>query len=91
MIDLIKTHDEDGNPIAKCAEDWVDPELFFEPSTAELAISICRQCPIVTECLAYALRNKLEDGVWGGMTEVQRKQWRKKRLRSNQDAKANSR
>lgn len=34
---------------------------------------MCRQCPVVTECLADALDNRIEFGVWGGMTERQRR------------------
>jgi hypothetical protein len=33
----------------------------------------CRHCPVVAECLAYALGNQMEFGVWGGMTERQRR------------------
>jgi WhiB family redox-sensing transcriptional regulator len=34
---------------------------------------ICRQCAVITECLADALDNRVEFGVWGGMTERQRR------------------
>ena len=34
---------------------------------------ICRPCPVVAECLADALDNEIEFGVWGGMTERQRR------------------
>ena len=34
---------------------------------------ICRRCPVVVECLADALDNEIEFGVWGGMTERQRR------------------
>ena len=34
---------------------------------------ICRPCPVVVECLADALDNEIEFGVWGGMTERQRR------------------
>ena len=37
------------------------------------AAVICRQCAVVTECLADALDNRIEFGVWGGMTERQRR------------------
>ncbi|MGL4745898.1 MAG: WhiB family transcriptional regulator, partial [Dermatophilaceae bacterium] len=34
---------------------------------------ICRGCPVVAECLADALDNRTEFGVWGGMTERERR------------------
>lgn len=71
----------DGTPA--CSE--VDPEIFF-PYEEELpngrlvavykhqskAKEICSGCPLVVSCLEYALRNN-EAGIWGGMTENQRR------------------
>src|ERR1700756_4124823 len=37
------------------------------------AAVICRHCPVMQECGADALDNKVEFGVWGGMTERQRR------------------
>jgi WhiB family transcriptional regulator, redox-sensing transcriptional regulator len=37
------------------------------------AAVICRHCPVITECGADALDNRVEFGVWGGMTERQRR------------------
>jgi WhiB family redox-sensing transcriptional regulator len=34
---------------------------------------ICRNCPVMLECGAEALDNRVEFGVWGGMTERQRR------------------
>ena len=34
---------------------------------------ICRSCPVRTACLADALDNRVEFGVWGGMTERERR------------------
>lgn len=45
-----------------------DPELFF-PETqaqAEVAKSVCADCPIRRECLAGALLRREPHGVWGG-------------------------
>jgi WhiB family transcriptional regulator, redox-sensing transcriptional regulator len=45
-----------------------DPELFFaeSPADVELAKSLCRPCPVRTECLAGALERREPWGVWGG-------------------------
>jgi WhiB family redox-sensing transcriptional regulator len=55
-------------------------ELWFptqQSSTAAQAKAICRQCPVRTQCLEYALdrhrRGIIEAGVWGGTTEHERK------------------
>ena len=35
--------------------------------------SFCRACPVRTECLAHALDERIEFGVWGGATERERR------------------
>ncbi|CAB4697903.1 unannotated protein [freshwater metagenome] len=37
------------------------------------AKQLCAGCPVRTECLAEALDNQIEWGVWGGMTERERR------------------
>ena len=51
-----------------------DPdELFVQGAAQNRAKLICRGCQVRTECLADALDNGIEFGVWGGMTERQRR------------------
>jgi WhiB family redox-sensing transcriptional regulator len=51
-----------------------DPDLLFARGAAQnLAKLVCRSCPVRTECLADALDNRVEYGVWGGMTERERR------------------
>ncbi|WP_327302196.1 WhiB family transcriptional regulator [Streptomyces sp. NBC_01298] len=51
-----------------------DPEeLFVEGAAQNRAKAICTGCPVRTECLAHALDNSIEHGVWGGMTERERR------------------
>src|SRR6266849_3329802 len=51
-----------------------DPdELFVQGAAQNRAKLICRGCPVRTECLADALDNGIEFGVWGGMTERERR------------------
>jgi WhiB family redox-sensing transcriptional regulator len=51
-----------------------DPdELFVRGAAQRKAAVICRHCPVMQECAADALDNKVEFGVWGGMTERQRR------------------
>jgi WhiB family transcriptional regulator, redox-sensing transcriptional regulator len=57
----------------------IDPdELFVQGEAQRRAAVICRRCPVMQECGADALDNKVEFGVWGGMTERQRRALLKK-------------
>ena len=53
-------------------------ELFVRGAAQRKATAICQHCPVIAECLAEALDNKMEFGVWGGMTERQRRALLKK-------------
>jgi WhiB family transcriptional regulator, redox-sensing transcriptional regulator len=51
-----------------------DPDqLFVRGAAQRKAAALCRNCPVKTECLADALDNEVEFGIWGGMTERQRR------------------
>ncbi len=51
-----------------------DPDLLFVQGAAQnRAKAVCMACPVRTECLADALDNRIEFGVWGGMTERERR------------------
>jgi WhiB family redox-sensing transcriptional regulator len=51
-----------------------DPDaLFVQGKAQRTAKLICKACPVVAECLADALDNRTEFGVWGGMTERERR------------------
>ncbi|HMM95587.1 MAG: WhiB family transcriptional regulator [Micrococcales bacterium] len=59
-------------PLGKCAGS--DPDALFVQGKAQRAAKIvCKGCPVVAECLADALDNRTEFGVWGGMTERERR------------------
>ena len=66
-----------------------DPELFFpdgdirsaraEVKTAKL---ICRGCPVSATCLSWALDSNQEAGIWGGLTEDERRRLSRRGLLS---------
>src|SRR6516164_9372618 len=59
---------------ARAACKHTDPdELFVQGAAQNRAKLICRGCPVRTECLADALDYRIEFGVWGGMTERERR------------------
>jgi WhiB family redox-sensing transcriptional regulator len=51
-----------------------DTTVFFPVSDAasETAKSICAQCPVREECLEFAVATRQPDGVWGGLTPIER-------------------
>jgi WhiB family transcriptional regulator, redox-sensing transcriptional regulator len=53
----------------------IDPNVFFPISEEEAgpALAFCNGCGIRAECLAWALKNGERYGVWGGLTEQQRR------------------
>ena len=59
----------------------VDPELFFPErgaSTRE-AKEVCRGCVVRSDCLEYALANGEKFGIWGGLSERERRKVRRSR------------
>ncbi|MGB6057793.1 MAG: WhiB family transcriptional regulator [Microthrixaceae bacterium] len=65
----------DGN----CADK--SPSQFF-PSDGvgvEAARKVCVGCPVISECLEYALSNRIDHGVWGGTSERERRRILKSR------------
>ncbi len=51
-----------------------DPDtLFVQGAAQNRAKAVCMGCSVRTECLADALDNRVEFGVWGGMTERERR------------------
>jgi WhiB family redox-sensing transcriptional regulator len=67
-----------------------DPELFFPIGTtgqariqAEQAKAVCKTCPVIEECLKYALDTSSDVGIWGGMSEAERTALRRRRARQS--------
>ena len=71
------TGDEAWRLDALCAE--TDPEAFFPEkggSTRE-AKRVCSGCEVRAECLEYALANDERFGIWGGLSERERRRLRR--------------
>ena len=51
------------------------PSLFFPSDGAgvDAARQLCATCPVKEPCLEYALRNRIDHGVWGGTSERERR------------------
>jgi WhiB family transcriptional regulator, redox-sensing transcriptional regulator len=57
-----------------------DPELFFPDgdnrsarTKVKAAKLVCRGCPVNTACLSWALTSDQQAGIWGGLTEEERR------------------
>jgi WhiB family transcriptional regulator, redox-sensing transcriptional regulator len=79
---------------AACRDE--DPELFFpvgvptaKPYQAQEADAkkVCARCPVRTECLTWALETGLDHGVWGGLTEHERRALLARRARRRKTTK----
>jgi len=76
----------DWRHIAACRE--VDPELFFPIGNSgpallqiEEAKQVCRRCPAIDECLRWAIDTGQDAGVWGGMSEDERRALKRRTVR----------
>ncbi|MCP3799844.1 WhiB family transcriptional regulator [Allokutzneria sp. A3M-2-11 16] len=62
----------DWRVYASCRDEDPD-QLFVRGAEQRKVKTVCMGCPVRTECLAEALDNRIEFGVWGGMTERERR------------------
>ena len=75
---LFDAVEQDWQEQALCAQ--TDPEAFFPEkggSTRE-AKRICMACGVRDECLEYALSNDERFGIWGGLSERERRKLKKR-------------
>jgi WhiB family transcriptional regulator, redox-sensing transcriptional regulator len=80
---------------AACRDE--DPELFFPigntgPALQQIeeARAVCRRCAVVDECLAWALESGQDAGVWGGLSEDERRGLKRRTLRARMTSSAGS-
>jgi WhiB family transcriptional regulator, redox-sensing transcriptional regulator len=66
----------------------VDPELFFPigntgPALLQIdeARQVCRRCPVIEPCLQWAIESGQDAGVWGGMSEDERRALKRRTTR----------
>ncbi|MFI0515829.1 WhiB family transcriptional regulator [Streptomyces sp. WSLK1-5] len=73
-------------PRAACVDE--DPELFFPigdtgPALLQIeeAKAVCRRCPLIESCLESALERGEAAGVWGGLSEKERRSLKRREAR----------
>lgn len=66
-----------------------DPELFFPVGNSgpallqiEQAKAVCARCPVREQCLEFALATGQDAGVWGGLSEDERRSLKRRRARA---------
>ena len=66
-----------------------DPELFFPVGNSgpavlriEEAKTVCRRCPVMEQCRQWALETGQDHGVWGGLSEEERRAARRRANRA---------
>ena len=82
-LTLVAVNQEPGEELgwqerSLCAQ--TDPEAFFPEkggSTRE-AKKVCVGCEVRAECLEYALANDERFGIWGGLSERERRKLKKR-------------
>lgn len=84
---MLSMHDRTSTPwrqLAACR--GVDPDIFFPSSEDEddaaEAKAICETCPVREPCLEHALLVREKHGVWGGLTERERRRVIRQRRKS---------
>ncbi len=87
---LLSPSENDWQSQANCL--GVDPDLFFPErgaSTRE-AKEVCRGCIVREDCLEYAIANGEKFGIWGGMSERERRRVRRARALSSRQSREGS-
>lgn len=71
----------------------VDPEIFFPigntgPALAQIAQAkaVCASCEVAETCLKWALENGQDAGVWGGMSEDERRSLKRRAARARRSS-----
>lgn len=69
----------------KAACRGADSDVFFPErgESADPARQVCARCPVRQPCLVYALDEKIAHGIWGGLTERERRVLRVPRQRAS--------
>lgn len=69
----------------------VDPELFFPIGNTDVALmqieeakQICQPCAVRESCLTWALESGQDAGVWGGLSEDERRSLKRRTARARQ-------
>ncbi|GMR02263.1 MAG: WhiB family transcriptional regulator [Acidimicrobiia bacterium] len=84
LTDLIEALQAEGvdmswQDFANCR--GADPDLFFPErgASTRTAKQICRECTVLADCLEFAIVSSEKFGIWGAMSERERRKIRRER------------
>lgn len=81
MIQMIPMEYDHWREVGSC---FGNEEVDFFSSTeaeAEDAVAMCSTCPVIEDCLDFALETNQPDGIWGGLTTPERTSLRRRILK----------
>ena len=79
LLDVLGSKELAWQDLANCR--GADPDLFFPErgASTRTAKSICRECSVQAECIEFAIVSSEKFGIWGGMSERERRKIRRQR------------
>ena len=88
LVDLLDKAEDMTGVIVPCknAPDLFYPEMGGPHGTGAYARQACNRCPIQDACGTYAIIANEYDGIWGGMSEIERKNLRKEIIQNGKQA-----
>jgi WhiB family redox-sensing transcriptional regulator len=82
LLEILASDQLAWQDLANCR--GADPDLFFPErgASTRTAKSICRECAVRAECLEFAIVSSEKFGIWGGLSERERRKIRRERAAS---------
>jgi WhiB family redox-sensing transcriptional regulator len=79
LLEVLGSEELAWQDLANCR--GADPDLFFPErgASTRTAKQICRECSVQGECLEFAIVSSEKFGIWGGMSERERRKIRRQR------------
>ncbi len=79
LLEILGSHDLAWQDLANCR--GADPDLFFPErgASTRAAKAICGECQVRADCLEFAIVSSEKFGIWGGLSERERRKIRRER------------
>jgi len=81
LLEVLRSEglDMEWQDLANCR--GADPDLFFPErgASTRTAKAICRECTVRVDCLEFAIVSSEKFGIWGGLSERERRKIRRER------------
>jgi WhiB family redox-sensing transcriptional regulator len=88
LLEILGNQELAWQDLANCR--GADPDLFFPErgASTRTAKSICGDCAVQGDCLEFAIVSSEKFGIWGGLSERERRKIRRKRSIAAQESQA---